>query len=203
MCNLSRNFFKQILGCPAMPWLHARTADYALALTDGYLNALAAPLVQRVGAYKEGAALEAAVAEAICYREVGPWVTGGMRAYWPKWAEVWVVGADGWSKAAPEPFATLAAGETDPRYRVILRGRPYRSEQYVAADTARAVRDAGLVQRKLGPQLAEFKRAGALLLDTVLEFRADVPGGISGLLTELRVPWRYAQGDVSSFDRSP
>ena len=174
-----------------MAWVHAARDGYSLSLCDGTRIRDPTELLQRAPGYRRGELDEQSLAQAVCYREVGPWVPQRRRSGWPDWAEVFVIGEYAWTLTPPAPFAAFAAGVTDPRYRIVIRGAPHALDTQKAERTRRAVRDAGLRQRDWGPALPKFQTAGRLLLETMLHARERIPGGIALFFSQHGVPWYF------------
>lgn len=108
---MNANIYKPILFIKKMVWSQRRVNDYLLTITDGYLS-------------DEITNKELAFAFYVysTLKWMSPAERRSMFAYIPSEAHIWVIGNNEWLNRKDDFGLKILKGETNPNYRIVIRG---------------------------------------------------------------------------------
>lgn len=167
-----------------MTWAISKRAQHGMALTDGYLVAGVA---------------EQSVADKVLGRLRGS-RSPAPRNRFPEFAQVWVVGSNGWIVDASEPFRSLAENERRDDYRVVICRYSLSPQRMPYAFSPSAATYAGgLRPQKHHPSRPQFRERAAVVMNALSDCLEEAPAEPLRLFNQLGVPCVFS-GESRSLD---
>ena len=167
-----------------MTWTELLEEDFLLQLTDGFLAV--PPLMHRSGTGRL-VSHERQVADYL-YRRAKACYKRAIGATAPTSVDVWMVGSHGWiERGAPEPIRSIAEGETNDGYRIVIVGESTGAAQYISG-WSDWLYTAGMKKKKRHVDLTRFHDAGRALLGYMLDSRSERPKCPTQALSHFHVP---------------